>query len=171
MRVYGIDASVRYIAITKLDTENKEIKSFLFVEDEHFKRQGLVTYAPFQDIFKTILRQVIDNHSGIAYIEKPFFQVKGYAQDMFITQGVIAGMMITKNIQVIFLNPSRWKKRVIGTGKATKSDVKHVVKNKLKHLAFKGFKITLPQGLKEKQKEHIYDSIAIALYHNIEKEV
>ena len=152
--ILAIDPGTRYLGIAVMDGEElvyHGVKTLLRRSSPH---DGL------SQVQALTLRLIRDFRPGILVIEKAFFVRGRTAGILNVTIDEIRALGIQHSIMVRTLAPSTARKRLCGSGRATKRDVARAIVARYPEL-----KVYLGQNRKWKERFHgnMFDAIALAL--------
>jgi len=114
------------------------------------------------DFYRKIEKAALELEGiDVMVIEKPVF--KGYPTEVLINIGWVSHIFWDRGAQIIYVNPSTWKKEVVGKGNADKSMVRRRAED---------FEVVLVDDtvgkvrghISGRDTEHLFDAMCIAFY-------
>ncbi len=151
MRITGIDADTKSIAMVTFFEEDNERKSL-----KVRYAQNKVAGRTAEDRFAGLIRSFVESQtewllSDWVYVEKPVYGVNAkatIAQSYIV--GAIRSELILHKINHSLVDNTTWKKQIIGSGKASKEEIEMFARDIL----------NLPEGL----TQDLYDASCIAQF-------
>ena len=160
-KILAIDPGLRYMGYALMDDGNLLYYGVKVID------KSASPHATLTEGRKTILRLINDFKPEILVYEQSFFKNNKTAALLNVLVSEIKAIGKRKKLTAISVAPSKLKKRICGTGRATKQEVACVVISKYPKL-----KVYLPQAQKWKERYwyNLFDAVALAIlaYENAE---